>query len=97
MYKIYLVTYWIWIPINSSLDVYNCINIEGEPKYTATSLTEVEYILNTAIINNVYKKVNKDHTKCVFCYVLDNDNNIIATLDFDKKIKFINKEEMINV
>lgn len=97
MYRIYLVNYWTWIPINSSLDVYNCIDIEGEPKYVATSLIEVEHILNTAIINNVYKKADKGCTKCVLCYVLDNDNNIIATLDFDKKIKFINKKEMINV
>lgn len=92
MYKIYLITYWTWIPINSSLDVYDCINIEGKPNYTATSLAEVEYILNTTIINNVYKKADKNCTKCVLCYVLDKDNNIIATLDFDKKIKFINKK-----
>lgn len=97
MYKIYLVTYWTWIPINSSLDVYNCIDIEGKPKYIATDLAEVEHILNTIMINSIYKKTVNDCIKCVLCYVLDSNDNIIATLDFDKKIKFIKEKELINI
>ena len=45
----------------------------------------------------VYKKAINDCIKCVLCYVLDGDNNIIATLDFDKKIKFIKEKEIVSI
>ena len=95
-YGIYTIEYWTRLPLKDPMTIAGWIDIDGKPDFESESLEEVLSILEKEYKDKVYYKPKNngfhDGTECVLVYVVDSRCNIVATIDYDKTIRFIKAE-----
>lgn len=86
MYRIYLVHYGTIKLRHNPLIIGSWITFEGEPEYITNDLEDAKKVLQDMYAKKFYKEEEEKWISCLLFYILDNDYNIIAALDFDGTI-----------
>jgi hypothetical protein len=86
MYRIFIIRLETIRLGKNPLTMGKWFTFEGEPEYSTDDLDNALTVLKNVFADKISKENNGEYIKCYLPYLIDDNYNIIATLDFDKTI-----------
>lgn len=77
---------WVRLPLRDPFTMLSWIGLEELPTMEFDNLDSATNALKERYSDKIYTKNVNDGTEVLLCYIIDNDYNIIAALDYDGNV-----------
>lgn len=85
-YGIYTEICWVRVPLRDPFTMLSWMGFEELPNIEFDNLENATNALKERYSDKIYIKNVRDGTEVLLCYVVDNDYNVVAALDYNGNV-----------
>ena len=85
-YGIYVTSCWLRVPLSDTLTIMNWMGFEDLPEMEFENIVEATNALKERHTNELYVKNVRNGTEVLLCYIINEDYDVVAALDYDGKV-----------
>ena len=96
-YGIETINYWTCLPLRDPITISEWTDFEELPTMEFNNLKSAIKALKKRYINKIYTKNVRNGIETLLCYIIDENHNIIAALNYDKTVILNSIYEGVNI